>query len=149
MQRPSNCTQCGYPMQAGAAFCTHCGAHYGPPMMQPGMQPGMQQPMMGMNQQVMRCPTCMGAVPAGTGFCTHCGTSLSGVPTPAGVQGQPGGFFQNLMGSNAGKIGLGVAGGIAAAVIGEELIHNLEDDDDYGYHRHHRGLMGEIIRDIL
>lgn len=106
--------------------------------------------MMGMNQQVMRCPTCMGAVPVGTAFCTQCGTSLSGVPTPAGVQGQPGGFFQNLMGSNAGKIGLGVAGGIAAAVIGEELIRNFEgNDDDYGYRRPRRGLMGEIIRDIL
>ncbi len=150
-QRPANCTQCGYPLQAGAAFCTHCGAHYGPPV-QPGVQPGMQpgmQPMMGMPQQVMRCPTCMGAVPAGTAFCTHCGASLAGVPTPAGIQGQPGGFFQNLMGSNAGKIGLGVAGGLAAAVIGEELIHDLEDNDDYGYRRHHRGLMGEIIRDIL
>ena len=149
MQRPTNCTQCGHPMQAGAAFCTHCGAHYGPPMVQPGMQPGMQ-PMMGMPQQMMRCPTCMGGVPAGTAFCTHCGASLAGVPTPAGVQGQPGGFFQNLMGSNAGRIGLGVAGGIAAAVIGGEIIRNLEDGDDYGYHhRHHRGLMGEIIRDIL
>jgi predicted amidophosphoribosyltransferase len=154
MQRPTTCTQCGYPMQAGAAFCTHCGAHYGPPV-QPGMQPGMQ-PMMGMPQQVMRCPTCMGAVPAGTAFCTHCGTSLAGVPTPAGVQGQPGGFFQNLMGSNAGKIGLGVAGGLAAAVIGEELIHGLEDDLDGGYgggygyrRRRRRGLMGEIIEDIL
>jgi hypothetical protein len=120
--------------------------------MQPGMQPGMQ-PMMGMPQQVMRCPTCMGAVPAGTAFCTHCGASLAGVPTPAGVQGQPGGFFQNLMGSNAGKIGLGVAGGLAAAVIGEELIHGLEDGmgyDEYGNpFRHRRGLMGEIIRDVL
>lgn len=151
-QRSSNCTQCGYPMQAGAAFCTHCGAHYGPPV-QPGMQPRMQ-PMMGMPQQVMRCPTCMGAVPAGTGFCTQCGTSLAGVPTPAGVQGQPGGFFQNLMGSNAGKIGLGVAGGLAAGLIGEELIHGLEDGmeyDEYGnpFRRHRRGLMGEIIRDVL
>jgi hypothetical protein len=107
------------------------------------------QPMMGMPQQVMRCPTCTGAVPAGTAFCTQCGTSLAGVPTPAGVQGQPGGFFQNLMGSNAGKIGLGVAGGIAAAVIGEELIRGLEDGGDYGYHRRRRGLMGEIIEDIL
>jgi hypothetical protein len=118
--------------------------------MQPGMQPGMQ-PMMGMPQQVMRCPSCQGAVPAGTAFCTQCGTSLSGVPTPAGVQGQPGGFFQNLMGSNAGKVGLGVAGGLAAAIIGEELIHGLENglDGGYGYQRRRRGLMGEIIEDIL
>jgi predicted amidophosphoribosyltransferase len=153
MQRPTNCTQCGYPMQVGAAFCTHCGAHYGPPV-QPGMPPGMQ-PMMGMPQQVMRCPTCMGAVPAGTAYCAQCGTTLAGVPTPAGVQGQPGGFFQNLMGSNAGKIGLGVAGGLAAGLIGEEMIHGFEDQmeyDEYGNpfrRRHHRGLMGEIIRDVL
>ncbi len=104
--------------------------------------------MMGMPQQVMRCPTCMGAVPAGTAFCTHCGTSLAGVPAPAGVQGQPGGFFQNLMSSDAGKIGLGVAGGIAVAMIGGEILRSLDNDDDY-HHRHHRGLMGEIINDIL
>lgn len=112
--------------------------------------------MMGVQQSVMRCPTCMGAVPAGTAFCTHCGTSLTGVPAPAGVQGQPQGFFQNLMSSNAGKIGLGVAGGLAAAVIGQEILRNLEDDewdyDEYGNpyrRRHHHGLMGEIIRDML
>ncbi len=153
MQRPTTCTQCGYPLQAGAAFCSHCGMHFGPPV-QPGTQPGMQQPMMGMPQQVMRCPTCMGAVPVGTAFCTQCGTSMAGVPAPAGVQGQPG-FFQNLMSSNAGKIGLGVAGGVAAAVIGEALIHDLEGGgmgyDEFGnpFRRHHRGLMGEIIRDVL
>ena len=151
--RPTTCTQCGYSLQAGAAFCTHCGAHFGPPM-QPGMPPGMPPPMMGMPQQVMRCPTCMGAVPVGTTFCTQCGTSMAGVPAPAGVQGQPG-FFQNLMGSNAGKIGLGVAGGLAAAVIGGELIRDLEGGgmgyDQYGnpFRRHRRGLMGEIITDIL
>ncbi len=156
--RQTTCAQCGFPLQAGAAFCTHCGAHYGPPL-QPGMQPGMQ-PMMGMQQQVMRCPTCMGAVPAGTSFCQQCGTSMNGVQVPAGVQGQPQGFFQNLMGSNAGKIGVGVAGGLAAAFVGEELLHGIErgaandmEYDEYGNpfrrRREGGGLMGEIIRDVL
>ena len=158
--RPQTCAQCGFPLPMGAAFCSHCGMHYGLPM-QPGMQPGMSS-MMG-QQQAMRCPTCYGGVPAGTTFCSHCGTNITSVPVPQGVQGQPQGFFQNLMGSNAGKIGVGVAGGLAAAFVGEELLHGMEHQvardveyDEFGNPIRRGfgggggpGIMGEIIRDIL
>ncbi len=77
-------------------------------------------------------------------------------------QGGLGGMFGNM--STAGKVGLGVAGGLAAAFIGHEILEDLEGggglgggllgggimyDDDGRPYRHRRGLMGEIIREFL
>jgi hypothetical protein len=164
-----------YPLPPGMAPTMQPGAYgappYNAPAMQPGqypmqpgqygqvgqypMQPGMQYGQPGMPAH---CPTCNAFLAPGTQFCTQCGTNLASVPPQMmPQQQQQGGMFGNM--STAGKVGLGVAGGLAAAFIGHEILEDLEDgggflggvmyDEDGRRYRHRRGLMGEIIRDFF
>ena len=144
--------------------------------MQPGMQqyaqPGMQQPGMQYAQSAApsHCPNCNTFLTPGTTFCTQCGTNLANMPPQMMQQQQQqgglGGMFGNM--GTAGKVGVGVAGGLAAAFIGHEILEDIEGggmggglmggglmggnimyDEEGRPYRHRRGLMGEIIRDFL
>jgi hypothetical protein len=154
-----------YPMQPGmqqpGQYPMQQGMQYG----QQGMQPGMQYGQPGMPTH---CPTCNAFLTPGTTFCTQCGTNLANLPPQMMQQQQQqqgglGGMFGNM--GTAGKVGLGVAGGLAAAFIGHEILEDIEGggglgggllggggvmyDEDGRPYRHRRGLMGEIIRDFL
>lgn len=63
-----SCSECGSPLDMGAAFCTICGARV-----------GVKSVPMPESRNNMQCPNCHNAVPMNSKACTYCGYRFDGL----------------------------------------------------------------------
>lgn len=99
------CTQCGAPLDEGAAFCTQCGA--------PAPQKAPSQPT---------CPQCGAPVQPGASFCDQCGAFLS--PAPAARDVPNAGGSPSGAGSGLPPYVFGILAAVAVVAIAAVVFMN-------------------------